>query len=178
MSETNDAYKQMKDFLGFGDADIAALKSLKPLFEKVGPGITDRFYETLDKHDATAKLIEGRVDALKTTHRAWMMELFGGDYGDDYFERRVKIGQAHVRINLPPQFVEGVMSFIRTEGVLAIDAEVAEGEREAAKRALMKVLDLDLIIINLAYADERVERITKLTGMRKKLIENIIKASI
>ena len=175
--ETFAEYEKMKTFLSFGDKEAAALQSLKPLFEQHGGGITDRFYEVLGQNEATASLIEGRVDALKAIHGVWMMELFSGDYGRGYFDRRERIGQAHVRINLPPEFVEGVMSFIRAEGVALINANVPEADRELAISALIKILDLDLIVINLAYSEERIDRITRLTGMRRRLIENIIRAS-
>jgi len=175
--ETYAEYEKMKSFLGFDESDRAVLQSLKPLFVEHGPGITDRFYEVLGQNEATARLIEGRVEQLKATHGVWMMELFDGDYGRAYFDRREKIGQAHVRINLPPEFVEGVMSFIRTEGIKLIHANLQGDEADKAVGALIKVLDLDLIVINLAYAEERIDRITKLTGMRRRLIENIIRAS-
>ncbi|MCB9760424.1 MAG: hypothetical protein H6739_11350 [Alphaproteobacteria bacterium] len=176
-SDAFEVFEQMKSFLGFGDADVDNLRALGPVFAKHGTGITDRFYETLSKEPDTASFIEGRVDALKATHGAWMSELFAGDYGESYFDRRRRIGEAHVRIGLPPQFVEGVMSFIRVDGQAAILAEVPDRDEAVAKcGSLVKILDLDLIVINLAYADERIERLTKLTGMRRALIENIIKA--
>ncbi len=83
--ETFAEYEKMKTFLSFGDKEAAALQSLKPLFEQHGGGITDRFYEVLGQNEATASLIEGRVDALKATHGVWMMELFSGDYGRGYY---------------------------------------------------------------------------------------------
>lgn len=168
-------YQTMKDFLRFDEADAAALRSLRPLFEAHGAAITDDFYVLLGDNPDTARRIEGRIDALKATHRQWMLELFDGEYGEAYLERRLRIGQAHVRIGLPPEFVEGVMSFIRTAGTELID-RASDGDRLAQKRALLKILDLDLIVINLAYGEERLDRISRVTGMRRALIENLVKA--
>jgi hypothetical protein len=162
--------------MGLDDADKKNLVSLAGIFEKHGPGITDKFYANLGQNPTTAALIEGRVDALKATHRVWMMELFSGEYGEAYFERRRRIGEVHVRIGLPPQFVEGVMSFIRGEGEAAIHAEIADkGEASAKVKSLMKILDLDLLVINLAYAEERIDLMCKITGMSRSLIENLIR---
>lgn len=166
-------FNEMKKFLQFAQADIDNLVALSPVFEKHGGAITNGFYDTLAKFPATAALIEGRVEALKKTHDAWMMELFSGDYGEAYFDRRVKIGMVHVGIGLPPYYVEAVMNHIRSEGQLAVHEERPE---EAAQLivSMLKILDLDLILINLAYAEERLDRVASFTGMSRKLIENVI----
>ena len=39
-----------------------------------------------------------------------------------------------------------------------------------------KIIDLDLILINLAYNEERLDRLSAVTGMRRNLIENLVKA--
>lgn len=166
-------YEEMKRFLDFGEADAANLKAMAPVFAKHGGRITDSFYDTLGGFPITAKLIEGRVDALRATHARWMGELFAGDYGEAYFDNRVRIGEAHVRIGLPPFYVEGVMNTIRTHGQLALHTEVPDKASEYTS-SLLKILDLDLIIINLAYSEERLDRVSSFTGMSRKLIENVV----
>lgn len=173
MSIEPSVYDEMKKFLQFGDEDIANLKALAPVFEKHGGAITDRFYSTLQDFPVTAKMIEGRVESLKKTHGRWMNELFAGDYGQAYFDSRVVIGEVHVKIGLPPYYVEGVMNNIRTSGQLAISTEMPDRAGELIT-SFLKILDLDLILINLAYADERLARVSKMTGMSRKLIENMI----
>ncbi len=175
MSEQADVYAEMKNFLEFGDEDIARLKAMAPIFAKHGGSITDRFYETLGRFPTTAALIEGRVDHLKVTHAQWMAELFSGDYGEAYLERRLRVGAVHVRIGLPPYYVEAVMNSIRLGGHDALTRELADLQSvEAHYASLVKILDLDLLIINLAYADERLNRMTKITGMSRKLVERLI----
>jgi len=166
-------FVEMKSFLNFGNEDVENLKRLAPVFAKHGRDITTRFYQTLERFPATAKLIDGRVDALQKTHAQWMSELFSGEYEEAYFDRRVKIGMVHVRIGLPPYFVEAVMNFIRTEGLLAIHEEMPE-EGDELGTSLLKILDLDLILINMAYSEERLDRVSSFTGMSRKLIENVI----
>ena len=166
-------YEEMKNFLEFDDTDVANLQKLAPVFDKHGPAITRNFYDILGKFPTTAKLIEGRVDSLMATHTQWMKELFAGDYGEDYFNRRVRIGETHVRIGLRPYYVEAVMNNIRTAGQLAIHEEMGD-EASALTTSLLKILDLDLIVINLAYAEDRLDRISSFTGMSRKLIENVV----
>lgn len=167
---------EMVTFLAFGPVDAANLRALAPVMETYQAAITDAFYETLAQYGPTAKLIEGRVDALKRTHAKWFRDLFAGEYGDDYFAGRWRIGLAHVRIGLDPFWVEGVMSMIRTAAANALAKELAD-PIEVAKRyaSLCKLLDLDLLVINLSYQEDRLQRLTDFTGLKRPLIENIIR---
>lgn len=176
MAALVDRFEEMKSFVGFGAADVENLKSLAPTFAARGPAITDAFYGILGNFPATAAQIEGRIDALKATHARWMGELFAGDYGEAYFNNRLRIGQAHVRIGLDPQYVEGVMSILRAAGLEAIMADVSDPTEAKTKyESLLKILDLDLVIINLAYGEERLDRVSSFTGMSRRLIETVIK---
>ncbi len=169
-------YTEMQSFLHFDATDGERLVSLAPVFEKHGAGITEAFYRSLGAMERTASIIEGRVDGLKRTHAAWMMALFAGEYGRAFFDRQYLIGQVHVTQNINPEFVEGVMNVLRVGGRHAIIAELGHGdEAMRSTDSLVKVLDLSLMTINLAYADERLERISAFTGMSRKLIENCVK---
>lgn len=176
MADVMQVFEEMKRFLSFNEDDIQTLQELRPLFDQHGASITDAFYETLGNFPVTAKLIDGRVDALKQTHKRWMSELFCGEYGEAYFQSRLKIGYAHVRINLPPYYVEGVMNALRAKGFEAIMRETSQPEVAWRRyQSLLKILDLDMLVINLAYGEERLDRISAITGMKRGLIENLVK---
>lgn len=174
----NEKFTEMKKFVGFTSADEENLKAVAPIFAKHGPALTDSFYDTLALYPETAKLIEGRVDALKDTHTRWLGELFtgvDGGFGEKYFENRDIIGKVHVRIGLDPRWVEGVMNIIRLGGHAAMSQELDSAEDLGAKFAsVCKILDLDLMVINLSYSDERLTRLSDFTGMTRNLIENCI----
>lgn len=176
MAESLDVFNEMKQFVEFDDETAQLLVELAPMVEKHGAAITDRFYVRLGNSPKLAALIEGRVDALKETHHRWMGELVAGSYGDAYFESRLRIGLAHVRVNLDPYYVEGVLTHLRNEGLAAIATDYADHPKlRQLEQAWIKVLDLDLMTINLAYSEERLDRLTKFTGMRRGLIERCIK---
>lgn len=174
-TDSSAIFDEIKNFIGFGDDDVAALKSLAPVFAARGAALTDAFYVKLASNPEQNRLIEGRVDALKRTHNRWMSELFAGEYGEAYFQNRWKIGLAHVRVGVRPWWVEAVTSFLRTEGVALLAAEIADPEqRTRCAQALVKILDIDLMIINLAYADDTIDRLSNFTGMSRKLIERCV----
>lgn len=178
MQDHSDIFTDLKDFLEFADEDVENLRALAPIFAAHGGEITDHFYEKLRAVPETAALIAGRVDALKRTHGVWLGELFAGSYGDDYFQRRWAIGLTHVRVNVPPHYVEAVISFLRVESELLIARELVEAELVAKRHAsVIKILDLDLMIINLAYGAERIDRLCNFTGMSKVLLQRCIDRS-
>lgn len=175
MSETNEIFQEIKDFIGFTDRDVDALRSIAPIFAADGAAITDLFYAKLTGDPEQNALIEGRVEALKRTHNRWMAELFAGDYGAAYFDNRWKIGIVHVRVGVRPWWVEAVTSFLRTEGLGLLTDKIEDaGQRTRAVQALVKILDIDLMIINLAYSQETIDRLSQFTGMSKKLIERCV----
>lgn len=169
-------FEKLKIMIGLGEQDLQHLELLKPIVEKHGPEITDRFYATLATLPETARFIEGRVDQLKRTHKQWMGSMVAGTYDQSYLESRWRIGMAHVRIGLDPYWVECIMSFIRTAMCEAISLEVDSPKTCASLTStFVKLCDLDLMIINLSYAEVRLERLTSFTGMKRALIENIIR---
>ena len=175
MSETNAIFQEIKDFIGFTDRDVDALRSIAPIFAADGATITDLFYVKLASDPEQSALIEGRVEALKRTHNRWMAELFAGEYGAAYFDNRWKIGLTHVRVGVRPWWVEAVTSFLRTEGLGLLTNKIDDaGQRTRAAQALVKILDIDLMIINLAYSQETIDRLSQFTGMSKKLIERCV----
>lgn len=168
-------FEALKRFVEFNDDDAANLASLAEVVAKHGPALTDHFYQTLGSVPETAKIIEGRVEGLKTTHRQYMKELTDGVYDADYFQRRARIGQVHVRMGIDPRFVEGVMSVIRAGMLKAMATEISDPAELASKASsFIKLCDLDLAIINLAYNEERLDRFSEFTGMKRRLIENVI----
>lgn len=178
MTDSATVFAAIQRFIGFDADDAARLRALAPLFAAHGPALTDRFYARLAAEPEQSALVAGRVDALRQTHLRWMGELFAGDYGERYFAERWRIGLAHVRVGVKPWWVEAVTSFLRSEGLVLLAEHVADPQqRTADARSLLKILDIDLMIINLAYADDRVDRLCRFTGMSRKLIERCIAQS-
>ena len=176
MTLTYADFEKLKRFVSFDDDDVARLRALAGLMARIGPLLTDAFYEVLGSEPETAQIIDGRIEALKTTHRKWLQELVAGDYGEDYFRSRIRIGQIHVIQDLAPAWVEAVMSIIRTKALQAMAMEFTDSRELASSMAsFLKICDLDMLLINMAYADERLERLSSFTGMKRALIENIIR---
>ncbi|OYY73462.1 MAG: hypothetical protein B7Y40_09595 [Gammaproteobacteria bacterium 28-57-27] len=164
---------------GFTDADSAAVQAVSSILVTIAPQLTDEFYDQLVSHPETNKHIEGRLDALKATHRQWMTELFTGPHDETFFARQEIIGVVHVKVKIPPLFVSSSMSFLRHEVVHMLHAKAESGELtceqfEAASSAILRLLDLCQMLIDTAYEAERLRLLSEVTGMKLRLIENLI----
>ena len=176
MSSKLELFQKLKEFVGFDEDDVANLVKAGPILEPYFAPIADQFYGTIGKYPLAAKHVEGRVDKLKTTHKLWMKSLFEGTYDEEYFDWRWKIGMVHVYEGIEPHWMESVMNIIRTGLLEALAKELGDAE-ETAKiySSILRVLDLDVLVINLSYSEDRLDRLTDFTGMKRGLIENIIK---
>jgi len=166
---TKENFIKAKAFTRFDELYAPVLPGIKATVMKQQNVITDTFYAELSKDEAAAKIVAGRVDQLKATHKAWMEELFNGDYGDDYFDRRYKIGEIHVKAKIEPYYVEVVTSYLRRAFAEALIQEGPE-----AVQAALAILDLDAMIIIGAYHEDRMRRMSEVTGMNQKLLETLM----
>lgn len=99
-----------KAFVGLSDSDTALLRELAPFIEAQAGAIVDGFYDNVERVRSLTDLIKGigsSVERLKKTQRGYLLELFKGDYGPDYFERRLRVGVIHHKIGLTPRWYLG-----------------------------------------------------------------------
>lgn len=95
-------------FLGIDKRDHERLAELVPVVESVAEGVIERFYEyILGFREATASLGDTDLVRLKRAQRDHLVSLVSGPYDAAYFESRVRVGLAHARISLAPQWYLG-----------------------------------------------------------------------
>jgi uncharacterized membrane protein (DUF373 family) len=122
--------------------------------------VTD-FYNLFLQIPDTAKFLadEAKLNQLRAYHRAWLLAMFQGPYGEGYFQRLQRIGHAHVRIGLSAHFVYVGMNLIRQNLHRIIETEVDLRQREGAFQAVEKILDLNLDVIARTYHEEEIRRV-------------------
>lgn len=175
MDEPIETFARIKEFVGFTAGDAENLVNLGPLFDVYGPRLTDAVEAKLRATPEPAPLLHDRVDALRSAYARWMSELFQGEYGAAYYERRFQIGLAHARADIAPHWCESVLSVVRSGSLVALATVYIDPNEFAAHvQSLCKILDLDQMIINTAYQQERLARLCRFTGMSRTLIERCI----
>ncbi len=157
----------MKRFVGFTEEDARLLEAARPLLEPHLPAMADRFYEQIDHHPEAAKAFgggPGMVPRLKQTLQAWARGLFSGRYDEDYAASRYRIGAQHVAVGLLQRYMISSMAVVRDSLQEALARELnAEPERlERTKRALDKILNLDLNLMCESYFQESIRTLSDL----------------
>jgi signal transduction histidine kinase len=153
----------LQAYVGWADEDAARVHSIATLLEPHLDSIVQDFYDEIDRHENTRRIITGglsQVERLKGTLIQWLRELLAGKYDEAYVEQRWRVGWRHVEIGLDQVFTNVALARIRVNLLLVLHSNW-KGEPEllqATVRSLNMLLDLDLAIIEDAYQTEHLRR--------------------
>lgn len=145
-------------YVGFDESSTAALREAKALVAPHFGPIIDDFYATIEAHpDARAAITGGasQIARLKQSLLRWIDELFTGPHDEAYFERRLRIGRVHVRIELPQMYMLTAMDRIRVQTVAVMrGAGLDEDSLRRMLTAIHQMLDIELAIMLESYRDD------------------------
>ena len=159
-------YRELQSYVGWTDLDAERIVAAAALLEPFLHDLVDDFYAEIERHPAARKVITGgqaQIDRLKGTLVQWLRELLAGRYDAGYVARRWRVGWRHVEIGLEQVYTNVALSRLRTGLVRALHVSWSQ-EPQALKetvRALNKLLDLDLAIIEDAYQTEYIARLQR-----------------
>ncbi len=147
--------EEMMEYVGFGEDEIQALHSLRPVVEREVDRIVEDFYDRVEANPRTRGIVAAHSSRkrLSGTLREWVLDIVRGRFDDAYFERRRRIGQKHVEIGLPPHYVFTAMNVLRES--------LSPLANEDQKAALDKLMDIELGIINQVYWDDITEELQR-----------------
>lgn len=187
-------YQELQAYVGWTDDDAMRVRSIFPLIQSHFGALIDDFYAEIERHPDARQVITGgaeQITRLKRSLTSWLVELFSGDYAQDYVERRWRVGYRHVEIGLDQVYTNAALSRLRQRLLVRIEQEWRGNTTDllAARISLNTLIDLDLAIIEDAYqteyrrrqsATERLATIGKIAGgiaheLRNPL--NVIKTS-
>jgi len=146
-----------KAFVGLEDHHVKQLVEMKDEMAEGLPAAVDGVYKTLNSVPHLADKL-GSADnqrRIRGLFANYVDQLFGGEYGVDYLRTRVRIGVAHDRIALGPNWFLGAYGVLFRD--LMLDAmQKRDGDIEAQKSAvdaLMRIMFLDLGLVLETYED-------------------------
>ena len=100
---------------------------------------------------------------LKGAQQTYLIELFQGEYGEEYFEKRLQIGVAHERIGLTPKWYLGSSGNILSMLVPLVTRHYRWNiwKQARALRAVVKIINLDQQSVMETYVHFLVERLNE-----------------
>jgi hypothetical protein len=171
-----------KQFTGLTPEMESILTELLDLIKPHLPAITDSFYSVLQEIPKAQPFLEGRIDALRQTHIQWLEQLFTGPFDIDYAKAMYHVGDVHVKVNLPVEFMAGAMTLVGTR-INDLLGEQLQNDPQRLKQsitAVNAVLGFTLMIMQQSYESSRLaeelEKFLKITGMSRTLFENLASA--
>src|ERR1051326_3074469 len=135
-------------FFDLGDDDARALRDYRPVAEGTVDRIVAEFYAHLLRFPELEELLRseaGRVAKLQGLQRDYFLSLADGRFDADYFESRLRVGDAHQRIGLRPVWYIGAFALYLRLALKALVADAGEGEGILPTiEALVKTVFLDM----------------------------------
>lgn len=170
-----------KDYLEFTEEDVNLLKDLKSLIGEHADTIVEKFYKHLTQHKETKMLLKDKntVKRLKMVQRGYLSGLFGGQYDDVYFNRRLKIGKVHNDIRLLPRWYIGAYSLYHRLIYPLIFKEYKSDIEGLLKRVLAvdKLTNLDIQLAMDMYIHTYINNL-KSTTDETRLFQYIINSTV
>lgn len=142
-------------FLELTERDEALLAELREFARRHVDEFVEQFYAHLWKFDETRRLLgdEERVRRLKQTQRAYFWRMLEGRFDAEYFESRLRVGDAHQRIDMAPEWYVGAFALYMRLFLDKLFAEFAQDPAHLAEllKAVSKVVFLDVGLAIDAY---------------------------
>lgn len=174
--EPHEFMSRMSRRIDFTDADKKLLQSSAGWGLEIAPIMADHFYTYLGKDEEMNAILnasDGRVHRLRETFVEWFHEMFTGmdDWGNQYADRRWRIGLVHVRIGIGPQHVVPAMATVVHEVGKKLKAD---GKDQTLQDSLSKICMIDLAFIEQAYIEVSSAAVLKETGWTEGLFRRLI----
>ena len=84
------------------EEDVTLLREVRPIVIAHLDELVEAFYSHLLRFEETKKILkdEATVNRLKEAQKHYLTSLFSGEYGPEYVESRMRIGEIHYKIGL------------------------------------------------------------------------------
>ena len=155
---SEDAWEHRKAFVGFGAADEAILRELRPVALQYADEVMEELYGRWLQFPELKRFFpdDATLSRVKASQRHYFVSLTGGEYDAAYLAHRLRVGAVHRRIGLTPEWFMGAFS-IYLELILPRVLRAFEYDRAKQARAVTALTKLITLDQQLALAGYFVE---------------------
>jgi len=172
--------EELKVHYNWTREDEENLSKVSWIAEKYKDEFIEEFYRYLENFSDTSKYLpdEETRSRHKEKIKAWFVSLFTSKYDAQYLRRLYRIGETHVRIGLPPHYVQASMNFVRNYIADRITREMGGSpEANSILSSINKALDLNLDVMINSFREEELNLYLSSGKYQRLLIENIRRVS-
>ena len=152
-----DTLHKIKLIYSFNDTDVENLKFIKSIMEANAKEFIDGVYSFISNFEDFSKFLPN--DEIRNRHQEklkfWFLNMFSGEYDNDYLRRLKRIGEVHSDIKLPSHYVSATMNYIRNYIHSIILKNFTDNDKkDSLIESTNKIIDINLDIIISSYIDE------------------------
>lgn len=171
-------YVNVKQHYKFTDEEAKILQELKPQMEELADTFIDEFYDYIWGFGKTAQFLKNKdiIANHRIKIREWFLGLFCGKYDMPYFRHLYKIGETHVKIGLPTDYVNSAFSFVRIFTLRSIEDNFNNKQRHIQEIiAIEKIIDINLGVLTSSYREEELSTFLSLSKFEKTILTGLKK---
>ena len=171
-------YVNIKTQYKFTDEESKILKELEPQMEKLADAFVDEFYDYIWGFGKTAQFLKNKevIAHHRIKIKEWYLGLFCGQYDMPYFRNLYKIGEVHVKIGLPTDYVNSAFSFVRIFTLKSIEENFQNKIRHVQEiNAIEKIIDINLGVLTSSYREEELATFLSLSKFEKTILTGLKK---
>jgi heam-based aerotactic trancducer len=150
---------------------LALLKEFKPIMERDVDEIVHRFYAHITKVSGLKGIIDqfSTLDRLYVTQKKYLLSIFTDKIDEEFVMWRVKIGDVHNRINLPPFYYLSSYQTMYDEILPRIFQHYRKKPEQALRLslALLRIFSFDQQVVMASYIQSYVSEIDKKAELEK-----------
>jgi diguanylate cyclase len=163
MRISNEDIEHRRALLSLTVADLQVLAAVKPYIERGLDQMVAEFYTHQTSVPEIALLI-GDADTLARLQRAqrqYLMDLFGGNYGLEYVNNRLRIGLVHKRIGVEPKLYLAAIHTLKSLLINMLKQQLPQPEQcQMVLLALEKLFMFDITLVFETYVRSLILEVT------------------
>jgi len=168
-----------RDFLGISDEDLAGLRQLQACFSQIAVEFAETFYQNLLASAETAPFFTDppTLERLKQAQMQYFRELLSGEAGQEYFEKRLRVGEVHQRLGVKPTWYLGAYN-VYIQACFPRFAQELGGNLPRELLALVKLIFLDVGLALETYFAEATEELRRRNEQVERALQLYLQTEI
>lgn len=175
MSELRFNINESLQLLKMDAQELALLRELRPVLERDAEEIVHNFYAHVLKLPGLKEIVDqfSSVERLKVTMKKYLLTLAPERIDEGFFSWRVKIGEVHKRIDLPPFYYLSAYQTLYDEVVPRIFKAYRKKTEQAMRMTLafLRILSFDQQVVMASYIQSYMQEIDKKAELQSALDE-------